>query len=99
MQTAIVAVVVLALLAFAGILLGERLGARISPGREITPARRRRSRMLIGLMFIPAGVTAWAIASGRPIVAIAVLVATLVVPDLVVRTVQVRRSRRRTRRG
>jgi hypothetical protein len=94
MQTAIVALVVLALLAFAGIFLGERLSARISTGRKITPATRRRNRLLIGLMFIPAGVTAWAIASGRPVVAIAVLVAALVVPDLVVKTLRVRRARR-----
>jgi hypothetical protein len=94
MLAVIVGIVLVALLLAFGLWLGERVSARLMPDREIDPATRRRFRVFIVLMFIPPAAAVWAIASGHAAVAIAILIATLVLPNFVTIALHIRRDRR-----
>jgi hypothetical protein len=93
----VVAIVLLVLVGVIGAWLGERLSLRLMPGREITPARRRRIRMFTALAFIPPVAAAVAFVTGHPAVGIGIMLATFLVPNFVSIALHVRRDRGRRR--
>jgi hypothetical protein len=93
----VVAIVLLVVVGVIGARLGERLSQRLMPGREITPARRRRIRVFITLAFIPPVAAVAAFATGHPSVGIGIMLATFLVPNFVSIALHMRRDRRRRR--
>jgi hypothetical protein len=65
---------------------------------DIPPERRRVVWLIFGATAVVTAVTVWSFAAGYPAVGIGVLVGFYIVPHVVRVVVEVRRSRRRTRR-